>query len=79
MKKLLSYINSLDKESRAAFCSSIDASERYLRKAISKGQRMGVELCIAIDRNSGGAVRCEDIRPDVDWAYLRTSQATSEA
>ena len=28
-------------------------------------------LCIKVDRESGGVVRCEDLRPDVDWAYLR--------
>jgi DNA-binding transcriptional regulator YdaS (Cro superfamily) len=36
---------------------------------------LGESLCIAIDRESGGAVRCEDIRTDVDWAYLRNTAA----
>lgn len=31
------------------------------------------ERCIEIERASGGAVRCEDLRPDVDWAYLRAT------
>jgi DNA-binding transcriptional regulator YdaS (Cro superfamily) len=34
------------------------------------------EHCPAIERHSKGAVRCEDLRPDVDWAYLR--QQTEE-
>ena len=25
-----------------------------------------------IERVTGGAVRCEELRPDVDWAVLRT-------
>jgi len=29
--------------------------------------------CPAIERATNGAVRCEDLRPDVDWAYLRES------
>ena len=29
------------------------------------------ERCIEIERATNGAVRCEDLRPDVDWAYLR--------
>lgn len=29
------------------------------------------ELCIVLERESHGAVTCEDLRPDVDWAYLR--------
>jgi DNA-binding transcriptional regulator YdaS (Cro superfamily) len=27
--------------------------------------------CPAIERATDGLVRCEDLRPDVDWAYLR--------
>ena len=29
------------------------------------------EKCPDIERVTGGAIRCEDLRPDVDWAYLR--------
>jgi len=29
------------------------------------------ERCPLIERATQGAVRCEDLRPDVDWAYLR--------
>jgi DNA-binding transcriptional regulator YdaS (Cro superfamily) len=31
------------------------------------------ERCPAIERVTNGAVRCEDLRPDVDWAYLRAT------
>lgn len=31
------------------------------------------EYCPAIERATAGRVRCEDIRPDVDWAYLRAT------
>jgi DNA-binding transcriptional regulator YdaS (Cro superfamily) len=33
-------------------------------------KRPSVELCIVIERASKGVVRCESLRPDVDWAYL---------
>lgn len=71
MEKLLVYLNSLSKEPRQRFVERCNTSEAYLRKAISKGQRLGESLCIKVDRESAGAVRCEDLRPDVDWAYLR--------
>lgn len=71
MEKLLAYLNSLQKTPRQRFVERCNTSEAYLRKAISKGQRLGESLCIKVDRESGGAVRCEDLRPDVDWAYLR--------
>lgn len=78
MKKLLSYINGLEKRQRISFCAAAGASERYLRKAISKQQRMGVELCIRIEKASSAAIRCEDLRPDVDWGYLRSTATQIE-
>ncbi len=30
------------------------------------------ERCPVIERATNGAVRCEDLRPDVEWAVLRT-------
>ncbi len=27
--------------------------------------------CIPIEKLTGGTVRCEELRPDIDWAYLR--------
>lgn len=79
MDKLLIYLNGLPKADRQGFVARCETSEGYLRKAISKGQRLGESLCINIDRESSGTVRCEDVRPDVDWEYLRNSSATSEA
>lgn len=36
-----------------------------------KRSRVPAEYCPAIERATSGAVRCEDLRPDIDWAYLR--------
>ena len=35
------------------------------------GRRVPAEHCPAIERLSAGRVRCEILRPDVDWGYLR--------
>lgn len=78
MDKLLTYLNGLPKADRQGFVERCETSEGYLRKAISKGQRLGESLCINIDRESSGAVRCEDVRPDVDWAYLRNASSDSQ-
>jgi DNA-binding transcriptional regulator YdaS (Cro superfamily) len=32
-----------------------------------------LDRCIPIERLTDGAVRCEDLRPDVDWGYLRAT------
>ena len=33
--------------------------------------RVSAERCIQIEKATKGAVRCEDLRPDVDWSVLR--------
>ena len=54
--------------------------ELSLRCATSVGQlkqvaygrrRAGESLAINIDRETRGVVSCEELRPDVDWAYIR--------
>ena len=39
--------------------------------------RVPAERCIDIERATDGAVRCEDLRPDIDWAYLRATDCAS--
>lgn len=41
------------------------------------GRRVPAQHCPAIERLTLGAVRCEELRPDVDWAYLRGEVAAS--
>lgn len=37
-------------------------------------RRMPADHCPSIERATGGVVRCEELRPDVDWAYLRSTK-----
>ena len=39
--------------------------------------RIPAERCPALERAGKSVVRCEEMRPDVDWAYLR-HQASAE-
>ena len=71
MDKLLAFLNAMSPDDRARFARSCGTSINYLRKAISTKQKIGEGLCILIERESRRAVCCEDIRADVDWAYLR--------
>jgi DNA-binding transcriptional regulator YdaS (Cro superfamily) len=36
------------------------------------------ERCPAIERLTAGVVRCEELRPDVEWAVLRAGQSATE-
>jgi DNA-binding transcriptional regulator YdaS (Cro superfamily) len=39
--------------------------------------RVPAEYCPRIERATAGQVRCEDLRPDVEWAYLRCGHGAS--
>lgn len=77
MKSLLTYLNGLSMERREQFASGCGTTVGYLRKACSANQRLGADLCISIERESAGVVKCEVLRPDVDWAYLRATNCDS--
>ncbi|HIB1403542.1 TPA: transcriptional regulator [Salmonella enterica subsp. enterica serovar Muenchen] len=34
-------------------------------------RQIPAERCPEIEKATGGAVTCEELRPDVDWSYLR--------
>ena len=45
-------------------------------QVVNHWQRRGnvpAEYCPRIERATQGAVRCEDLRPDVDWGFLRAT------
>lgn len=66
MDELLIYLNSLSKDEQDVFAKRCGTSVGYLRKACSKKQRIGAELCVAIERESGGAITRKTLRP-LDW------------
>lgn len=35
--------------------------------------KVPIPHCIPIEKLTGGQVRCEDLHPDQDWAYLRAT------
>lgn len=63
--------------------SSIAGSQRELARQLGvtpgrvaqwiTGDRVVADYCPRIERLTGGRVRCEDLRPDIDWAYLRAT------
>lgn len=67
MEELLQYINDLSQAERADFAARCKTSEGYLRKACSKGQKLGPALSVAIEAESGGVVTRKHLHP-MDWA-----------
>lgn len=84
MEKLIAYLNGLSQAEQENFANRCKTSVGYLRKAASIKQKLGDGLCLRIGAESAGRIRPEDLRPDVDWQYLReslvnTAQAATES
>lgn len=47
------------------------ADRRHVWPWFNTDRRVPAEHCPAIERATGGAVRCEELRPDVQWGVLR--------
>lgn len=71
------------------YAAKIVGSQRELARllGVSPGRvtqwattdRIIADYCPLIERATHGAVRCEDLRPDVDWAYLRATDCAASA
>jgi DNA-binding transcriptional regulator YdaS (Cro superfamily) len=71
--ELKSYLETMTLEQRDAFAGRCGTTAGHLRN-ISYGYKpCGESLAINIERESEAAVSCEELRPDVDWAYLRAT------
>ena len=76
---LKTFLKSLPADEREFFALRCETSFAHLRNVAYGLKTAGESLCINIDRESSGAVRCEDLRPDVDWAYLRGTAKPQKA
>ncbi|AEJ01234.1 hypothetical protein Nit79A3_1402 [Nitrosomonas sp. Is79A3] len=69
--KLKIYIQSLSVNERVVFAENCETTLKHLRNVAYGYKIAGENLCINIERESKGAVRCEELRTDVDWGFLR--------
>lgn len=76
--KLRDYIRQLSGDELQKFAARCETTVGQIRQ-VSNGRRPGEKLAVNIDRETGGVVSCESLRPDVDWAYLRNTSAGATA
>jgi DNA-binding transcriptional regulator YdaS (Cro superfamily) len=70
---LKTYLETLTMKEREDFAKRCKSTAGHLRN-VSYGYRSCAEsLAISIEKESGGKVRCETLRPDVDWQFLRNT------
>lgn len=56
--------------SQSALAKRIDCAPQVINNWLRRNN-VPAEHCPEIEKATGGVVRCEDLRPDVDWSYLR--------
>lgn len=72
METLREYFRSLSAAEQYDFARRSGTTRGYVRKLVSVGtMKVGADLAVAFDRESGGRVHCETLRPDIDWRYVR--------
>ena len=57
--------------SQVALATALGVTKAAVGQWRGPGRKVPAEHCPVIERLTSGAVRCEDLRPDVQWAVLR--------
>jgi len=71
---LSEYLKTMDKEGLEAFASLCGTSVGQLKQVAYGNRRAGAGLAVSLDRETGGVIPCEALRPDIDWGYLRQAK-----
>ena len=72
---LHSYIKILDKAKLEELAARCETTAGQLKQIAYGNRRASVRLAVSLERETQGKITCEQLRPDVDWAYLRGSKA----
>lgn len=56
---------------QALMARHLGVSPPTINQWVSGARPIPAERCLEIEKITEGAVTCEELRPDVDWAYLR--------
>lgn len=67
------YFMGLPVDQREVFAKRCGTSKQHMLNIAYCGRKPNESLCINIERETDGAIRCEELRADVDWQVLRCS------
>lgn len=76
---LADYLQQSGRGAAARLAKQIGAPTISVSQWRTGERQVPAERCPAIERATGGAVRCETLRPDVEWGALRGSQEAAPA
>lgn len=52
----------------------LDVPATLISQWVNGLRQIPAARCPEIEKATDGTVRCEDLRPDIDWAYLRKTK-----
>ena len=59
--------------SQVAMAAALGVKQPTISEWLRGCRRVPAERCLQIEGGTGGKVRCEDLRPDIQWGVLRIS------
>lgn len=68
---LSEYLKTMDKEGLDGLARRCGTSVGQLKQVAYGNRRASAGLAVNLDRETGGQILCESLRPDIDWGYLR--------
>ncbi|HDS1679172.1 TPA: helix-turn-helix domain-containing protein [Pseudomonas putida] len=68
---LSEYLKTMDKEGLDGLARRCGTSVGQLKQVAYGNRRASAGLAVNLDRETGGKILCESLRPDIDWGYLR--------
>lgn len=74
---LKDYFLSLSKKDRQLFAEKSGTTVGQIIQIYTGNRSCSTALAINFDRESGGKVRCDELCPDVDFAYLMNKKAVA--
>lgn len=77
--ELKQFLKDLGAVALVDFARRCETTPAHLKQVAGGHRRAGEYLCINIDRETKGQVKCENLRPDVDWAYIRSTGKADKA
>ena len=71
---LNSFLNSQGRGAVNQLARDLKVSQPVISNWKNKKAPIPLERCLSIEKLTNGVVRCEELRPDIDWAAIRNSQ-----
>ena len=60
-----------------AAARALEVSPQAISFWVNGHRTPSAETCIAIERATGGEVKVEQLRPDIDWSVIRATRAAA--